>query len=75
MWEIISNEGKLDLKLNGADIITTTLWDNKWKQLIASSKFRNMPGFGTVSAGHIGLQDHGEEVWSQPRSIMTKVII
>lgn len=68
--EIISNEGKLDLKLNGADIISTTLWDDKWKQLIAGSKFRNMPGFGTFRAGHIGLQDHGEEVWY--RNIMIK---
>ncbi len=61
--EIKSDHGKLDLFLNGVNIISTTLWDDKWKQLIAGSKFKNMPGFGTFTSGHIALQDHGEEVW------------
>ena len=68
--EIISNKGKLDLYLNNVHIISTTLWDDKWKQLIAASKFKDMPGFGTFTTGRIALQDHGEEVWY--RNIMLK---
>ncbi len=61
--EIISNKGKLELKLNGVTIVTTTLWDDGWKKLIAGSKFKDMPGFGTFSSGKISLQDHGNNVW------------
>jgi hypothetical protein len=61
--EILSNNGKLDISLNGVQIISTTQWDDKWRRLIAGSKFKDMPGFGTFKTGHIALQDHGEEVW------------
>jgi len=61
--EINSNKGLLDLYLNGVHIVSTTLWDDKWKQLIAGSKFKHMAGFGTFPSGHIALQDHGDEVW------------
>jgi Domain of Unknown Function (DUF1080) len=67
--EIISNHDHLDLFLNGIPIISTGLWDEKWKRLIAASKFNTMPGFGTFHSGHIALQDHGEEVWYRKISI------
>jgi hypothetical protein len=37
--EIISNNGQLTFILNGIVIVKTTLWDNKWKNLVAGSKF------------------------------------
>jgi Domain of Unknown Function (DUF1080) len=61
--EIISNNGKLDLMLNGTNVISTTLWDDAWKKMVAGSKFKTMAGFGTFRKGHIGLQDHGHLVW------------
>ena len=61
--EIKSLNGKLDFYLNGVNIVSTTLWDDNWKQLLAGSKFKNMPGFGTFKKGHIALQHHGDEVW------------
>lgn len=61
--EIISNKGKLTLKLNGVVVIETTMWDDNWKALIAGSKFNEMPGFGTFTSGKISLQDHGHAVW------------
>ncbi len=61
--EIVSNYNQLDLYLNDVHIISTLLWDEKWKKLIAASKFNTMPGFGSFHSGHIALQDHGEEVW------------
>lgn len=61
--EIKSLNGKLDLYLNGTNIVSTTMWDDNWKKLIAGSKFRNMADFGTYRKGRIGLQDHGNNVW------------
>jgi hypothetical protein len=61
--EIISNKGKLDLMLNGVTVVTTTVGDDNWRSLIAGSKFKTKPDFGKVFSGHIGLQDHGNEVW------------
>jgi hypothetical protein len=61
--EIISNKGKLDLLLNGVTVVSTTLGDDNWKKLVAGSKFKTKPDFGKIFSGHIGLQDHGNEVW------------
>jgi hypothetical protein len=60
--EIKCLHGKLDLFLNGYNVVSTQMWNDNWKKLIANSKFKNMPGFGTYQSGHIGLQDHGNEV-------------
>ncbi len=61
--EIISVNGKLDFYMNGEHSLSTSLWDNNWKQMIAISKFKDMNGFGTFKKGKISLQDHGEDVW------------
>jgi hypothetical protein len=61
--EIKSVNGKLDLYLNGENIVSTTLWDDNWKKLVAASKFKNMPDFGKYQKGKFGLQDHGDNVW------------
>jgi hypothetical protein len=60
--EIKCVNGKLDFYLNGENVISTSLWDDAWRKLVAGSKFKNMPGFGTYKKGRIGLQDHGNEV-------------
>lgn len=60
---IVSNKGNLDLYMNGKQVLTTTLWDDSWKNLINNSKFKTMPDFGTFKKGRIGLQDHGNDVW------------
>lgn len=61
--EIRSEKGKLDLWLNGVLVVSTQLWGEDWKTLIAGSKFASMKGFGSFSLGRIGLQDHGDQVW------------
>ena len=61
--EIISLNGKLDFYMNGKHSLSTNLWDDNWKKMIAISKFKGMPGFGTFKKGKISLQDHGEDVW------------
>lgn len=67
--EIISNNGKLDFMMNGEKIVSTTLWDDNWKKMVAGSKFKSMPGFGIFKSGKIALQDHGNDVWFRNISI------
>ena len=61
--EIKSVNGKLDLLLNGVNVVSTQLWDDGWKKMLAGSKFKSMPDFGTYKKGHIAIQDHGNNVW------------
>ena len=68
--EIKLLNGKLDFFLNGENEVSTTMWDDSWNKLVANSKFKTMPGFGTFKKGHINLQDHDCMVWY--RNIMIK---
>jgi hypothetical protein len=63
--DIINEKGTLTLKLNGITTVTTTIGDDAWRNLIKNSKFSKgeSPDFGKVFTGHIGLQDHGNQVW------------
>ena len=61
--EIKSENGQLEFYLNTVKVVSTKMWDEGWKQMIAGSKFKNMKDFGTYKKGHIGLQDHGNNVW------------
>jgi len=62
-YEIKSDKGKLDLFVNGVNVVSTTMWDANWKKLVAGSKFKKWPEFGTFKKGRIALQDHGHNVW------------
>lgn len=61
--EIKCVDGKLDLYLNGTNTVSTTMWDDNWKKLVAGSKFKEWSDFATFKEGHIALQDHGNDVW------------
>jgi len=61
--EIIANKGKLDFYLNGEHTVSTTMWDDNWRKMVAASKFKAWPDFGTFKKGRIDLQDHGDDVW------------
>ncbi|MFT3748519.1 MAG: DUF1080 domain-containing protein [Agriterribacter sp.] len=65
-WNSITiklQKGKLELWQNGAKVVSTTIGDDAWNQMVANSKFKNMPGFAKAKQGRIVLQDHGNEVW------------
>ena len=68
--EIRSLNGKLDFFLNGTNIVSTTMWDDSWNKMVAASKFKQWPGFGTFKKGKIALQDHDNAV--AYRNIMIK---
>ena len=61
--EVVCDQGRLSIKMNSKIILTTTLWDEHWQELIAHSKFASIPGYGTFMSGKIALQDHENEVW------------
>jgi hypothetical protein len=48
--------------LNGKKILEYELWSDDWKELVAGSKFKDMPDYGMNKSGHIALQDHGDLV-------------
>jgi hypothetical protein len=61
--EIYSKDGSLKFFLNGVNIVTTTMWDDHWREMIAHSKFRNWHDFGVAHEGKISLQYHDFPVW------------
>ena len=61
--EIIANKSKLDFTINGEHVLSTTMWDDNWKNLMIGTKYEKMPGFGTYKKGRIALQDHAADVW------------
>lgn len=60
---ILIKDGHLEQWLNGRKVVETQMWDDNWFDMIANSKFKDMPGFGRSQEGHISLQDHGDPVW------------
>lgn len=60
---ILVNGGVLNIFINDEQVLTTKLWTDNWKQLVAGSKFKDYPDFGTFKKGRIALQDHGADVW------------
>jgi hypothetical protein len=48
--------------LNGVKVVEAELGSPDWEARVKRSKFATMPGYGRNSAGHIGLQDHGDRV-------------
>ncbi len=59
---IIVNGNKVQHWLNGQMTVEYERGNQAWKDLVATSKFKNSPGFGEVQEGRILLQDHGNIV-------------
>jgi len=49
--------------LNGAKIVEYNLESPALMRLIAASKYKDLPGFGTKFKTAIQIQDHGDEIW------------
>ena len=48
--------------MNGTKYVEYEIGSADWDEKVAKSKFAKMPGFAKSAAGHICLQDHGNEV-------------
>ena len=60
---LISNNGKMEHWLNGHKVVEYEMHTDEWKEMVANSKFKDMPDFGLAKKGHISLQDHSDRVW------------
>jgi len=49
--------------LNGAKVVEFDLDSEEFAALLAASKYAPIAGFAEPRAGHIVLQDHGDDVW------------
>ena len=57
------NKNLGQVALNGKEIVSYPLRGKIWDALVNDSKFKDWEGFGIYKEGHIGLQDHGHDVW------------
>ncbi len=61
--KIVINQNKVEHWLNGVMTVTYEIESPSWNSLVANSKFATHENYGKIKNGHIGLQDHGNEVW------------
>jgi cytochrome c len=59
---LIVNKGKVQQWQNGYKVVEYDMNDASWPEMIAKSKFKDMPHFGKSASGHICLQDHNDVV-------------
>jgi hypothetical protein len=60
---IIAKGNHIEHWLNGVKIVEYEIGSPEWEELVAQSKFGEMPKYGRNRRGHIVLQDHGDKVW------------
>lgn len=60
---IVWRDGHGEHWLNGERILAFDLGTATFDSAFAASKYRPIDGFADVRAGHIVLQDHGDDVW------------
>lgn len=60
---LVNRNGAVEHWLNGQQVVTVDMNDPTWLEMIAESKFADMPAFGRATAGRIALQDHDDGVY------------
>jgi hypothetical protein len=62
--KVIVYKGTVVHWMNGQNVLEYHLWTDDWKNMVLNSKFKSYEWFlNTAQEGHIGLQDHGDDVW------------
>ena len=65
-WNEVSIKSKnkeVEFWMNGYKVVEFTMGNEKWNEMIANSKFKDMEGFGQFGSGRIAFQDHADKVW------------
>jgi hypothetical protein len=60
--KIVVNNGRVEHYLNGEKTVEYNVNSEEWAKLVAESKFSTYASYGKTNPGHIGLQDHGQEI-------------
>ncbi|MGK7397181.1 MAG: 3-keto-disaccharide hydrolase [Candidatus Cyclobacteriaceae bacterium M3_2C_046] len=60
---IIVYQGTVVHFMNGEQVLEYHLWTDDWNEMVENSKFSDFEPFAESREGHIGLQDHGNDVW------------
>lgn len=60
---IVFRDGRGEHWLNGELVLSYDLESEDFRDRLQASKYQPIPGFADRRAGHIVLQDHGDEVW------------
>jgi hypothetical protein len=59
---VVANGNRIEHWLNGTKVVECELGSADWERRIKASKFAPHPNFAKNAEGHIGLQDHGDQV-------------
>ena len=65
MWNmarIVSKDNKVEHYLNGRKQLEFVRGSKEYRDLVAMSKYKDWENFGEAEAGHIDLQEHGNDV-------------
>jgi hypothetical protein len=60
---IVVNGTHVEHWLNGKKIVAFERWNDAWKKLRDSGKWKDAPDYGLAKTGRIALQDHGSVFW------------
>lgn len=60
---IVVNGAGVEHYLNGIMVVKYNRSGQQWKDLVATSKYKDWPNFGEAKTGNILLQDHGNKVF------------
>jgi len=61
--KIVANNGKYQFYQNGVNVVSFEMFNDKWDDMVANSKFKTREHFGKYRKGKFALQDHSDDVW------------
>jgi cytochrome c len=60
---LLVSEGHVEHWLNGRRLAEYQHGSPEWQAMVKASKFAELPAYARTRRGHLGLQDHGDQVW------------